>query len=186
VLDWQQLDASSAPLADVIKKSLGENWGFGILVIALFATTNTVLIMLVSGSRILYGVSLDRALPSIFAAIHQKRKTPWVATIIIGALAASFVFIGDIGTVANISVFAIIMVFVLVNFSLIWLRYKQPDIERPFRAPVNAGKFPILAALGIVTPILGIIQLDLFVILLGLGVVICGALFWYAYNKIRK
>ncbi len=186
VLDWQALDASFAPLSDVIKKSLGQEWGFGILVIALFATTNTVLIMLVSGSRILYGISIDRALPAIFGAIHQKRKTPWVATIIIGALAAAFVFIGDIGTVANISVFAIIMVFVLVNLSLIWLRYKEPDTERQFKSPLNIGKFPILAALGIITPILGIIQLESFVILMGLGVVASGALFYYVYNKVKN
>ena len=186
VLDWQALDASFAPLSDVIKKSLGQEWGFGILVIALFATTNTVLIMLVSGSRILYGISIDRALPAIFGAIHQKRKTPWVATIIIGALAAAFVFIGDIGTVANISVFAIIMVFVLVNLSLIWLRYKEPDTERQFKSPLNIGKFPILAAFGIITPILGIIQLESFVILMGLGVVSSGALFYYVYNKVKN
>jgi APA family basic amino acid/polyamine antiporter len=185
VLEWQELGASVAPLADVIKKSLGPEWGFGILIIALFATTNTVLIMLVSGSRILYGVSLDNALPGIFSIIHQKRKTPWIAVIVIGTLSASFVFIGDIGTVANISVFAIIMVFVLVNLALIWLRYKQPDVERQFRSPVNVKKFPVLAALGIITPILGIIQFEAFVLLMGLGVVASGALFYYIYNKIK-
>jgi basic amino acid/polyamine antiporter, APA family len=186
VLDWQALDASFAPLSDVIKTALGEEWGFGILIIALFATTNTVLIMLVSGSRILYGVSVDKALPTIFSAIHQKRKTPWVAVILIGALSAGFVFVGDIGTVANISVFAIIMVFVLVNLSLIWLRYKEPNADRQFKSPGNIGKFPILAALGIITPILGIIQFDPFVILMGLGVVASGASFYFIYNKIKK
>ena len=186
VLDWQALDASFAPLSDVIKTALGEQWGFGILIIALFATTNTVLIMLVSGSRILYGVSVDKALPAVFSAIHQKRKTPWIAVIVIGALSAGFVFIGDIGTVANISVFAIIMVFVLVNLSLIWLRYKEPNADRQFKSPGNIGKFPILAALGIITPILGIIQFDPFVILMGLGVVASGASFYFIYNKIKK
>lgn len=186
VLDWQALDASFAPLSDVIKTALGQEWGFGILIMALFATTNTVLIMLVSGSRILYGVSMDKALPAIFSAIHQKRKTPWIAVILIGSLSVGFVFVGDIGTVANISVFAIIMVFVLVNLSLIWLRYKEPNAERQFKSPGNIGKFPVLAALGIITPILGIVQLDSFVILMGLGVVASGALFYYVYNKIKS
>ena len=106
-------------------------------------------------------------------------KQIWIAVIIIGALSASFVFIGDIGTVANISVFAIIMVFVLVNLALIWLRYKQPDAERQFRSPVNVKKFPVLAALGIITPILGIIQFEPFVLLMGLGVLASGASFYY-------
>src|SRR5574338_723448 len=186
VLSWQDLGISVAPLADMIKKALGQEWGFGILLIALFATTNTVLIMLISGSRILYGIALDKALPSLFSVVHQKRKTPWIAVMIIGALSAGFVFVGDISTVANISVFAIIMVFVLVNLSLIWLRYKGPDIERPFRSPLSVKKFPVLAALGIITPILGIIQLDPFVISMGFAVIGAGVVFYFVYNKTFK
>lgn len=186
VLSWQELGSSAAPLADVIKKALGQEWGFGILLIALFATTNTVLIMLVSGSRILYGVAQDKALPAIFSLVHKKRKTPWLAVIVIGVLSVCFVFIGDISTVARISVFAIIMVFVLVNFALIWLRYKDPNAERQFKSPVNVKKFPVLAALGIITPILGIVQLDWFVILMGLVVVGTGIVFYFVYNKITN
>jgi len=186
VLSWQELGSSVAPLADVIKKALGQEWGFGVLLIALFATTNTVLIMLISGSRILYGIAQDKALPSFFSVIHQKRKTPWIAVVVIGALSACFVFAGDISTVANISVFAIIMVFVLVNVSLIWLRYKAPNTDRPFRSPLNVKKFPILAALGIATPLFGIMQLNSFVILMGFGVAGAGIAFYFVYNKLVR
>ncbi|HXG74281.1 MAG TPA: amino acid permease [Candidatus Nitrosotenuis sp.] len=186
ILSWQELDASVAPLADVIKKALGQQWHTVILFIALFATTNTVLIMLVSGSRILYGIARDRSLPPILGTIHQKRKTPWLAVIIIGILSCIFIFAGDIATVANISVFAIIMVFILVNFSLIWLRFKEPDIERPFKVPLNVKRFPILAVLGIITPILGVIQFDSYIILMGLGVVASGTVFYLVYNRINK
>ncbi|HXG13710.1 MAG TPA: amino acid permease [Candidatus Nitrosotenuis sp.] len=186
ILSWQELDASVAPLADVIKKALGQQWQIVILFIALFATTNTVLIMLVSGSRIMYGIARDRSLPPILGAIHQKRKTPWVAVIIIGALSCVFIFAGEISTVANISVFAIIMVFILVNFSLIWLRFKEPYTERPFKVPLNVKWFPILPALGIITPILGIIQFDAYIILMGLGVVASGIVFYFIYNKINN
>lgn len=186
VLDWQALDESVAPLADVVKKALGYQWQMLILFIALFATTNTVLIMLVSGSRILYGIARDRSLPALLAAIHQKRKTPWVAVILIGSLAVVFVFSGDISVVANTSVFAIIMVFILVNFSLIWLRLKEPDLERPFRVPLSLKKIPLLPVLGIITPIFGLLQLDVYVITLGLVVLAAGAIFYFVYNKIKK
>ncbi len=186
VLDWQELGSSLAPLSDVIKTALGQEWGFVILVIALFATTNTVLIALVSGSRILYGISNDKALPSIFSKIHKKRKTPWIAVSVIGLLSACFVFVGDIDTVANISVFVIIMIFIIVNISLILLRYREPNTERQFRSPINIGKFPVLAALGIITPIFGIIQLNSFVIFTGLMVLALGAVFYFVYEKIKK
>jgi len=184
VLSWQDLSNSTAPLADVIRKSLGNQWGFGILIIALFATTNTILMMLVSGSRILYGIARDKALPLFFSRVHEKRKTPWVGVIVIGALSACFVFVGDIGIVADISVFSIIMVFVLVNLSLIWLRYKSTNVVREFKSPINVGKFPVLAVLGIVTPIIGVIHLSAFVIIMGFTVVGSGALFYFIYNRI--
>lgn len=186
VLSWHELDASIAPLADVAKRALGQQGHIIIGSIALFATTNTVLIMLVSGSRILYGISSDRSLPSFFSKIHSKRKTPWTAALVIGFLSVIFTLAGDLSTVANISVFGIILVFILVNLSLIWLRFKQPDTERQFRVPLSIKRFPILPALGIVTPILGVIQLDPYVVMMGIGVVISGILFYFVYNKISK
>lgn len=186
VLDWQELGSSIAPLADVVKKALGPQAQIILLLIALFATTNTVLIMLLSGSRILYGIARDKSLPAIFGIIHQGRKTPWAGVIIIGSLAVAFTFAGDISTIANISVFAIIMVFIAVNFSLIWLRLKEPQAERPFKVPLNVKNFPILPVLGIITPIVGVIQLDVYVILMGIGVVLSGAAFYFIYNRIKK
>jgi APA family basic amino acid/polyamine antiporter len=186
VLDWQELGSSIAPLADVVKKALGPQAQLILLSIALFATTNTVLIMLLSGSRTLYGIARDKSLPAIFGIIHQGRKTPWVGVIVIGSLAVAFTFAGDISTIANISVFAIIMVFIAVNFSLIWLRIKEPQAERPFKVPLNVKNFPILPVLGIITPIIGVIQLDTYVILMGIGVVLSGAVFYFIYNKIKK
>jgi APA family basic amino acid/polyamine antiporter len=184
VLSWQDLDQSIAPLADVAKKALGPQAHLILSAIALFATTNTILIMLVSGSRILYGIASDKSLPSFFGMIHQKRKTPWYAVIAVGLLAIVFTFAGNIATIASISVFAIIMVFVLVNLSLIWLRLKEPNAERPFRVPFSVKNVPILAILGIITPILGLVQLSWYVIAIGLGVVGSSILFYFVYNKI--
>jgi APA family basic amino acid/polyamine antiporter len=183
VLDWQELGSSIAPLADVVKKALGPQAQIILSLIALFATTNTVLIMLVSGSRILYGIARDKSLPKIFGIVHHRRKTPWPAVIVIGFFAIIFTFVGKISTIANIAVFAVIMVFILVNMSLIWLRLKEPNVERPFKVPFSVKNFPILPVLGIITPLLGIIQLDWRIIFIGFGVIGVGALFYFVYNK---
>ncbi len=186
VLSWQELDASIAPLADVAKRALGPQAHIAIAAIALFATTNTVLIMLVSGSRILYGISNDKSLPSIFSRIHSKRNTPWAAVLVIGFLSVLFTLAGDLSTVANISVFGIIMVFILVNFSLIWLRFKQPNAERQFKVPLSVKKLPILPVLGIITPVFGAVQFEPYIIMMGMVVVVLGVLFYFAYNKLTK
>ena len=185
VLNWQELGSSIAPLADVAGRALGSSGYLMLSVIALFATTNTVLIMLISGSRILYGIAEQHSLPSFFARIHARRKTPWTAAIAVMIAGIAFVFVGDIVTVANITVFTIVITFALVNLSLIWLRYKEPDIERPFKVPLNIGKFPLLPFLGLATSIAGATQFNVYVVSIGLGVIGAGAVFFVIFRKVQ-
>ena len=183
VLNWQDLGESTAPLADVAGRAAGSGAQFGLSVIALFATTNTVLLMLVAGSRILYGMAQQHSLPSLFAKIHARTKTPWIAVFAVMVAAVTFAFVGNIVTVANITVFTIVITFALVNLSLIWLRYKEPNIQRPFKAPFNIGKFPVLSFLGLVTSVAVAIQFDVYVVSVGTGVIGAGALFYVFYRR---
>jgi len=183
VVNWQDLGESAAPLADVAGKVLGPGGQFSLSVIALFATTNTVLIMLVAGSRILYGMAEQRSLPSFLAKIHVRTRTPWIAVFIVMTVAASFAVAGNMVTIANISVFTIVITFALVNLSVIWLRYREPNIERPFKVPLNIRKFPILALLGLVSSVGLAAQFDAYVVSVGTGVVGAGSLFYVFYRK---
>jgi APA family basic amino acid/polyamine antiporter len=64
-------------------------------------------------------------------------------------------------------VFVIFIVYALVNFSLIWLRYNQPDLERPFKSPVAIRWFPILAGLGLATSLAMLTQFDIITMVAG-------------------
>ncbi len=57
VLGWEQLAESSAPLAMVAEEKLGTQGHFILSIIALFATASTILITLVAGARIFYGMA---------------------------------------------------------------------------------------------------------------------------------
>ena len=183
ILHWEELSQSTAPLADVAAKGLGLEGGITLSAIALFATASTVLITLVAGARILYGMAKDGSLPSILGRIHSRTGTPWIAVIGIFVTSVAFAFIGDIVIVANIVVFAIVITFAMVNLSVILLRYVKPDVERPFRVPLNIGKFPILPLFGFVVTIYMAIQFELEIILAGLGIIGAGCIFYLLYNK---
>ncbi len=60
-----------------------------------------------------------------------------------------FTFKGNLSIIEGISVFGIFIIYIIVHISLIILRYKKTEIRRPFRMPLQIGKFPILAGLGI-------------------------------------
>jgi len=183
ILDWQTITNSAAPLADVAESALGIRGGIIISVIALFATASTVLITLVAGARIFYGMAKSGSLPSPLGIIHSKTKTPWIAVIVIFIISIGFSFIGDIVIVANIAVFAVVITFALVNLSVIILRYVEPEMKRPFKVPINVGKFPILPLLGFLVTVYMAIQFELQVVTAGLGIIGVGAVLYILYIR---
>ena len=150
ILGWNALSTSSAPLADVAAKSFGGVAFLVLAVIALFSTSNTVLITLVTTSRMTYGMAEEKGLPGIFAVVDKVRKTPWISILLITLLTLAFVFIGDIRLVALLSTLSLFITFAFVNLSLIVLRYKKPHIERRFKVSFNIGKFNVPAFLGLI------------------------------------
>jgi APA family basic amino acid/polyamine antiporter len=149
VLGWEELSQSEGPLADVVKAATGARVSRVVTVIALFATANTVLFLLLTSSRMMYGMASSGTLPKALALIHKRRQTPWAATLVAGGVAVAFALLGDIEVVAQLTNFAVLVAFMIVNAALIWLRYSRPDAERGFRAPLNIKSFSVSALLGI-------------------------------------
>jgi len=186
VLGWQQLSQSQAPLADVAKAAYpGFNFSLLLSLIALFATSNTVLINLIIGSRVFYGMSNDHSLPKILSKIHRKRKTPYIAVFIVMILTMLVVSIGNLKTVAVLTDVAIFIVYFAVNISLIWLRFKEPEIERPFRSPVNIGKLPLLAVIGAISCIAMILHVEAILLVGEMIIIIIGYLLYLVYQRFR-
>jgi len=167
VLDFRVLGTSDIPLAEVAAVAFGEKAFVLLSWIALFSTTNTVLVVMLGGSRIVYGMADSGSLPKILARVHRKLKTPWTAIFGIACFSSLFVFLGDIATVANIANFMIFIVFFIVNISLIKLRYTDPERRRPFRIPVSIGRFPLFPALGALSAVFLFSQISKEVMLYG-------------------
>jgi APA family basic amino acid/polyamine antiporter len=186
VVNWEELSNSAAPIALVAQRGLGSEAHILLSAIALFAITNTVLITLVAGSRIFYGMAREKVFPSILEKIHFKTKTPWIAVIVIMITSIAFTFVGDIVIVANITVFAIVITFAAINLAVIVLRYTEPDIERKFKVPINIGKFPILPLFGLIISVYMAFQFEIEIVLVGVGIIGIGAVFYFLYNKRKE
>lgn len=174
--DWRDLGGTGSPLAFAASKALGENAFTIISLIALFATSNTVLIMLVVGSRMIYGMAREGALPGILSRIDLKRGTPSLAVLAMMLSSIIFVFLGDLEFVANLTSFGAFITFAFVNISLIHLRYRAPELKRPFKVPLNIGRFSVTAFLGLLSCLFMILQFDITVILLGSLLIVGGVI----------
>ena len=176
IMPWQELAKSSAPVADVAARAMGGQAYLILSTIALFATGNTVLILIIATSRMIYGMAKEGVLPKYFAQV-SRMGTPWVATLFVMFVSMLFTIVGNVGTVANITNLLVFLVFITVNASLIKLRYRR-DFRPRFRAPVNIGRFPVLAALGILVSLLMLLQFSTIVVLYGLGILLAGAIIY--------
>lgn len=151
VVGADRLASSSAPLSEVVSAvSPGAMPVFSF--IALFATANTILVFSIVASRMMYGLSRNSTLPKALGKIG-KRGTPGFSILIVAILSGIIIFLGELKSVAMLTTAGIFIVFISVNASLIWLRLKKPSVKRPFRSPLNIGKFPVLAFAGLVSSI---------------------------------
>ena len=155
LVDPQALGASSSPLAAVAGAGWGPTGAALLAVIALFSTTNTVLLLQVSTSRLLYGVSKSEyhVFPAALSRVHPTRRTPHLAAAAVGVATLPFLLLGDVGAVAGLANLVLLAVFVLVNAALLWLRFTRPDGDRGFRAPLNAGRLSLTALAGLVSSV---------------------------------
>ena len=137
------LAASEAPLA----VALAQIWpgaAGALSAIALFATANTVLIILIATSRLAFSMGRDGELPGVFGKILPGRGTPWIGALLAFAMSAVLLPVGDLRVLAELSSISALIAFLAVNFTLIALRYQEPERARPFRVPGSVGKLPLV------------------------------------------
>lgn len=182
VVGAEALANSPAPLAQVVSSVIPQG-GFLMSIIALFATSNTVLAILVVVSRMLYGLSCNNTLPDICRTIG-KRQTPYVSIFIVMALSLAFLFIGNLKTVALLTDIGIFLIYIFVNASLIKLRFSEPRARRTFRSPLNIGRLPLLALFGIASSGLMLMHFEPLLLVYEVVLVLIGLLFYGIFTKL--
>jgi basic amino acid/polyamine antiporter, APA family len=124
-LQPQALAASEVPLARVYQLTSGGNADI-INVIAMFAIINGVLIQIIMASRMIYGLSVRGRLPGWLGAVNRRTRTPLIATAIVTVAVLTLALIGRLTTLAEATSLIMLAVFMMVNFSLLRIKRRQP------------------------------------------------------------
>ncbi len=112
---------------------------------AIAGLSSVILVMLMGQPRIFYTMAKDGLLPPVFSAVHPKFKTPWLATIMTGAVAMLCAGLLPIGLLGELVSIGTLLAFAIVCGGVLVLRYTDPDIPRPFRTPL----VPLVPLLGV-------------------------------------
>jgi len=132
-----------APIATAVNHIMADNpeanlaWFSYVVKIGAFAGLSSVMLVLLYGqTRIFYTMARDGLLPSMFARVNAKTRTPISNTLIVGAVAAGFAgftgldFLGDTTNVGTL------VAFMLICVTVIYLRFARPNLNRPFKMPL--------------------------------------------------
>jgi APA family basic amino acid/polyamine antiporter len=175
-----------APIAEAVVPHLGENFGLLLALGSLVAIGNGILVFLITGSRFVYGLASEKALPGVFSRINQKFRTPHLAILLVALVSIGFCFLGrNINLIANATNFAALIAFLFVNLSVIVLRIKNPNAVRWFKIPGSIKNIPITALLGAIASIALICSLGLDTLGLGLGLLTIGIIYYFLIARIH-
>ena len=136
----------------------GVRWGsllvkFG----ALAGLSSTMVVMLLGQSRVFFSMSKDGLLPKFFSTVHPKFQTPWISSITVGLVVATFASLIPLDKLGEMTSIGTLLAFIIVCAGVWVLRRKRPEIPRPFHAPW----IPVTPILGIAVSLLMMLFLPL-------------------------
>jgi APA family basic amino acid/polyamine antiporter len=115
----------------------------------LLVATNAGLIGL---SRLSYSMGQYRQLPEGLRRLHPRFRTPYVAIVVFGSIACLTMLPGEAEFLGTVYAFGAMLAFTMAHASVVALRIKEPDRERPYRAPLNVTvrgrSIPLASVLG--------------------------------------
>ena len=135
VINYKDLNTSQ-PFADAAQKIDIPIFLAFIKFGSVIAIASVILVHQYAIVRMIYTISQDGLLPAVLKKIHNKFHTPYIATIIIGILIGLVAATIELKEIVKLSTFFMLLVIVIICFSVIYLRYKQPKLKRYFKCPL--------------------------------------------------
>jgi APA family basic amino acid/polyamine antiporter len=141
----QRGESLTMALETVAPQALWQNTviAFGSVV----AHTAVLLVFQLGQPRIFFSMARDGLLPSWFASVHPRFKTPHVTTILTGIAVGGIAAFATVDEMVSLTNIGTLFAFILVCVGVMVLRHKDPARPRPFRVPFGPYLLPGLGAL---------------------------------------
>lgn len=163
---------------------IGFPWVSGIISVgALTGLSSVILVSIFGQSRIFFAMARDGLLPFKFSRLHPRFQSPYIIIILTALMVAVIGGFFPLGIVAELANIGTLTAFIMVSVGVIILRYKQPELIRPFKVPF----FPLLPILSALISLYLALHLPhltwiRFITWLGLGMIIY---FLYSFRSSR-
>ncbi|MFE3032017.1 APC family permease [Streptomyces canus] len=154
ILTSKQIEDNDANVLAVLGEEVWPGWGGKLLIVAvMLSTIATLETTLIQVTRSLFAMGRDRTMPSALGKVHRRWNTPWVAIVVVGAVALlMFIASNSLGSVGDILSDAIsaIGLQIAVYYGLSGLAVVVAYRKMLLKSPADfllGGLWPLLGAL---------------------------------------
>lgn len=197
LISYTQLKGETAPIAAAMNaaaqqavdgsflETILNSFTYIVLIGTVLGLSSTMVVMMMGQPRVFYSMAKDGLLPAWGAKVHPKYQTPYITTIITGALVAIMAGLVPISLLGELVSIGTLFAFVIVAVGILVLRSKRPELNRPFKVP---GVW-IVAPLCAISSLVLMLSLPLdtwirLIIWMAIGVLIY-FLYGYKHSKLR-
>ena len=182
-------ELSDSPLPMAMQQVVGEtHWLYKLVsFIGLFGLVASFHGIILAAGRATYEFGKEKFAPAFFGKIHPNFKTPANALLMNMLIGITALFTGKTGEIITIACFGALTLYIISMITLIRLRIRFPDMERPFKVPFYPVS-PIIALLIAVTAFISITIFNPWLALIYL-VIIGSCYLWFKimhHKLIRK
>lgn len=136
-----------SPVADALLR-INEHMAAAFIAAGAIAGLTTVMLVMYYGlTRIFLAMSRDGLLPARMGMIHPRTRTPVRIILLTGFIIALISGFSPIDRAAELVNIGTLAAFTFVCIGTIVMRISHPDLERPFRLPLN----PLIPVMGILS-----------------------------------
>lgn len=147
VMPAAALGATPTPAADVAHLIFGDAGGKLVTIGILISVFGTINGYTMTGIRVPYAMALNNELPfSNQLKKLNRQQVPANSAILLLLIAVIMIFTGQYNQLTDLLIFVIWIFYTLVFVAVFILRKKEPDLVRPYKAPL----YPIIPLIAII------------------------------------
>ena len=151
VVDWREMlraqdSNNKLYVVSIFMQRIYGTWAAKLVTgMVMWTAFASVFSLILGYSRVPYAAALDGNYFKVFAQVHPVYRFPHISLLALAGGGLLFCFFSLADVIAALVVIRILLQFILQAIGLLWLRFRRPELARPFRMWLYP--FPALLAI---------------------------------------
>ncbi|HEV8038157.1 MAG TPA: amino acid permease [Bryobacteraceae bacterium] len=185
VLPAADVASSARVAAETMRRILGSFGANAVSIVAMISIFAALNGSILSGSRVPFAMARDGLFFRRVAFVHPQHRTPSVSILALSAWGALLVLSGRYSQLYTYVIFASVILYGMATAAVIVLRFKRPDMPRPYRT-LGYPVVPVVFVLAIACLVVSTLLKSPRESLMGVGLVALGLPFYFFWKKGRS